>query len=100
MLLVGCNSVGGLTLSDNKGNKYTFKNESLNCGIRDSRREIDCEGSAIKKDILGNKNVVEFPKKLCVYRSGETTYTNYDYNFICRAAIDFGKVDEFKNLLR
>ena len=64
LFLVGCDSIGGLNLTDTRGNKYNFKNESVTCeNILDVM--IYCEGSAIKKDIAGQRYVVEFPRTYC-----------------------------------
>ena len=116
LFLVGCDSIGGVNLTDTKGNKYTFKNDSVNCRIDDTNKNslwrIYCEGSAIKKDISGNRYVVEFSEKECVFQGWELyegtlqrtgnkkLYTYFDRYFICSAANQLGKVDEVKSVLR
>tara|TARA_Y100001970_G_scaffold290092_1_gene422545 strand:+ start:1351 stop:1695 length:345 start_codon:yes stop_codon:yes gene_type:complete len=79
---------GGVTLTDTKGNKYKFKNESVTCtGQIDSDVSLICEGSAIKKDIAGGKSVVEFDR-MC-WNAFTRRYTSP--NFICSAANKLGK---------
>ena len=85
-LIVGCDSVGGVNLTNTKGNKYNFKNESVYCE-KEYDGWISCEGSAIKRDIAGSRYVVEFGKKLCKNTSGRI----YD-DFICSAAKKLGKL--------
>ena len=83
--LVGC---GGVNLTDTKGNKYKFKNETVTC-TEDSVGNIFCEGVAIKKDILGNRYLVDFPKEYCKY--GFSGDLNKFSSFICSAGKKFGK---------
>ena len=85
LFLVGCDSTGGVNLTDTKGNKYNFKNENVTC--ENELGYIDCEGSAIKKDIAGQKYVVEFARKYCQNPS-KTYMANY---LICSAAKELGK---------
>ena len=61
-LIVGCDSIGGTTLTDTRGNKYTFKDVSVTC---DKPFDISffCEGSAIKKDISGKNMWLNFKNK-------------------------------------
>ena len=81
-------SFGGVTLNDTKGNKYKFKSESVFCtGQIDSDVSLICEGSAIKTDIAGRREVIEFPIRVCW---GAFTKT-YNSNFICSAAKKLGK---------
>ena len=102
-LIVGCDSVGGVNLTDTKGNKYNFKNESVTCTRTEFQyngflnRSTDCEGSGIKKDIAGSRYVVEFNEKWCVTHRKESggwkLVTDYsDNNFICSAAKQLGKL--------
>ena len=88
LFLVGCDSIGGVTLNDTKGNKYKFKSESVFCtGQIDSDVSLMCEGSAIKTDIAGGREVIEFSSRVCW---GAYTKT-YKTNFICSAANKLGK---------
>ena len=86
LFLIGCDGIGGVTLTDGKGNKYTFKNQSLTCR-QNVYGSIYCEGSAIKKNIAGEKNVVEYASTLCSSRS-----YGYYGDFICLAAEELGKL--------
>ena len=43
-LIVGCDSGGGVYLTDRRGNKYTFKNESVTC-TRERTGDITCVGT-------------------------------------------------------
>ena len=72
-------------MGDTKGNKYKFKNESVTCTEADNRYGyyFICEGSAIKKDIAGGREVVEFPNTVC-YKDTRL--------FICIAGKKLGKV--------
>ena len=85
--LVGCDGMGGVTLTDTKGNKYTFKNESITC--RKLITSILCEGSAVKKNIAGQRYVVDFERTFCKNISTKKIYSEY---FICSAAKEFGKL--------
>ena len=93
-LIVGCDSVGGVNLTDTRGNKYTFKNDSVNCrSTSDAYPQTLCEGSAIKKDIAGNRYVTEFAERQCKY----TNYSNVVFesigdSLICNAAKELGKL--------
>ena len=86
-LIVGCDSIGGTTLTDTRGNKYTFKDVSVTC---DKPFDISliCEGSAIKKDISGKKYVVEFQKQICVSSTGVEKNNGH---LVCSAAKKLGK---------
>ena len=65
----------GTTVSDGRGNKYLFKENSVSC--RDDKRNLRilnsnisetftyCMGSAIKTDIAGQRYVIDFPEALC-----------------------------------
>ena len=86
MFLVGCDGIGGVTLTDRKGNKYTFKNKSLTC--TEAYQNIYCEGSAIKKDILGKRYVVDFKEEYCKNLSNGEIFSD----FICSAAKEMGKL--------
>ena len=77
----------GVTLEDTKGNKYTFKNQSLTC-LEKYQGMIHCEGSAIKKDILGKRYVVDFQSEYCkTLRDGKIFS-----DLICSAAKKMGKL--------
>ena len=86
-LIVGCDSIGGVNLTDTRGNKYKFKNESVTCE-KNSRGSIYCEGSAIKTDIAGKRYVVDFVRTYCQNPS-KTYMPNY---FVCSAAKELGKL--------
>ena len=90
-LIVGCDSIGGTTLKDGKGNKYIFKDASITCDIGDGDVSAFCEGSAIKKDILGKTYVVEYGYSLCRDIYGNETYNDEDEYLLCSAAKKLGK---------
>ena len=116
-LIVGCDSsFGSVTLKDTKGNKYTFKNESMTCQSKlyisnqkfpkkfhEKSNSINCESSAIKEDIAGLRYVVSFEKEVCLGRDGKDFSKNVeDYDrfnrsiirkakFQCMAAKKLGK---------
>ena len=85
LFLIGCDSIGGVNFTDTRGNKYNFKNESVTCK---NEGYIYCEGSAIKKDIAGQKYVVEFARTYCK-NPGSTGISD---DFICSAARQLGKL--------
>jgi len=89
LFLVGC-SAGGVTLTDTKGNKYTFKNNSVTCRITESAGTF-CEGSAIVKDIAGTRYATNFDEKLCKYYSRVSNKIEFTKDFICIAAKKLGK---------
>ena len=80
----------GVTLTDTKGNKYKFKNESVTCRIN-NLDDIYCEGSAIKKDIAGNRYAFDFREELCKYRNFSNGGFLIGDHFICDAAKELGK---------
>ena len=86
LFLVSCDGIGGFTLTDTKGNKYTFRNESVYCE-KLINGNIMCEGSAIKTDIAGKRYVVEFESEYCKSRDGKI----FNY-FLCSAAKEMGKL--------
>ena len=99
LFFIGTDSVnsfpfGGVTLTDTKGNKYTFKKESVTCREGGGQfNYIDCEGSAIKKDIAGNRYATEFSEKTCAFTNRYTKQqqlSSYNY-LICTAAQKLGK---------
>ena len=111
--LVGCDSIDGVNLTDTKGNKYTFKNESVTCTRESYRGDITCVGSAIKKDIGGSRFVTQFPKTECLnanyLRRGFLTglsmeweeierfwYGELDESILCSAANQLGKINPLK----
>ena len=89
-LIIGCDSAGGVTLSDTKGNKYTFKNESVTCSAT-SWGEVYCEGSAIKKNIAGNRYAIDFGKEMCLVETKRGIETYDEDSLLCNAAIELGK---------
>ena len=45
LFLVGCDSIGGVNLTDTRGNKYQFKDESVNCSVKSEiKPDIYCKG--------------------------------------------------------
>ena len=86
LFLIGCDSIGGVNLTDTRGNKYNFKNESVYCE-KLINGNIMCEGSAIKTDIAGKRYVVEFESEYCKSRDGKI----FNY-FLCSAAKEMGKL--------
>tara|TARA_B100000886_G_C20248098_1_gene417497 strand:+ start:310 stop:615 length:306 start_codon:yes stop_codon:yes gene_type:complete len=88
LFLVSCDGIGGVTLTDKKGNKYTFRNASVTC--EQMGNYIYCEGSAVKKNIAGQRYVVDFERKLCKYLDLNKTNTNM--YLICSAAEQQGKL--------
>ena len=88
LFLVGCDSIDGLNLTDTRGNKYNFKNENVTCEKRMS--SIYCEGSAIKKDIAGQRYVVEFPSTWCSSPKSNPNFYKKD-KLICSAAKELGE---------
>ena len=112
-LIIGCDSGGGVYLNDRRGNKYTFKNESVTCTRESYRGDITCVGSAIKKDIGGSRFVTQFPKTECLnanyLRRGFLTglsmeweeierfwYGELDESILCSAANQLGKINPLK----
>ena len=87
LFLVGCDSIDGLNLTDTRGNKYNFKNESVTC--ENNYDLIYCEGSAIKKDIAGQRYVVEFPRTFCTNLSNNSNWISDD--LICSAGKELGE---------
>ena len=110
-LIVGCDSGGGVYLTDTRGNKYTFKNESVTC-TRERTWDITCVGSAIKKDIGGSRFVTQFPKTECLdanlFKDGFLNedfrregimrfwYGELDESILCSAANQLGKINPLK----
>ena len=90
LFLVGCDSIGGVNFTDTKGNKYKFKNESVTCRIN-KYGESFCEGSAIKKDLAGNRYAYDFPEMPCTYKTSSGKLEFVDF-FICDAAKKLGKI--------
>ena len=90
LFLVGCDSIGGVKLTDTKGNKYIFKNESVTCRIN-KYGSTYCEGSAIKKDIAGKRYAYDFREEMCKYMTSSRKIETVD-NFICDAAKKLGKI--------
>ena len=90
LFLVGCDSIGGVNFTDTKGNKYTFKNESVTCRIN-KYGDTYCEGSAIKKDLAGKRYAYDFREKPCKYMTSSRKIEILDH-FICDAAKKLGKI--------
>ena len=90
--IVGCNSIGDVTLTDTKGNKYTFKNESVTCEQAGKYGGVFCEGSAIKRDIAGNRYATEFSSEVCIYMTTDGLSEEIQDDFICAAAKELGKL--------
>ena len=85
-----------VTLKDMYGNKYTFTQDSVNCGqdLGEYFKQFDdvwgaeyllgvkkCIGSAIKTDIAGNRSAEEFEERNC------STSVN---DLLCVAAVKLG----------
>ena len=120
LFFIGTDSVnsfpfGGVTLTDTRGNKYTFKNESVTCTRESYRGDITCVGSAIKKNIGGSRFVTQFPKTECLdatylergflnadflpYEWEEIErfwYGKLDESILCSAANQLGKINTLK----
>ena len=58
---------GKVKLTDNKGNKYLFKKDTVFCQEMDLVKGPSylCEGSAIKTDVAGYKRAVSFSQEFC-----------------------------------
>ena len=58
---------GKVKLTDNKGNKYLFKKDTVFCQEMDLVKGPSylCEGSAIKTDVAGYKRAVSFSSEFC-----------------------------------
>ena len=101
--LVGCDSTGGVNLTDTRGNKYTFKNESVTC-YTNIHGDIKCIGSAIKKDIGGQRFTTQFSEKVCLgyysntFANGKyvSFYTGLEKDVLCQAANQLGKISPLK----
>ena len=97
-LIVGCDSIGGVNLTDTRGNKYTFKDESVTCTRDSYTYDINCVGSAIKKDIGGSRYTTQFPKTTCLNATYlERGYLNADVYPFAWEEIErlwYGKLDE------
>ncbi len=90
-LIVGCDSIGGVNLTDTKGSKYTFKNGSVTCErIFES---IYCEGAAIKTDIAGKRYAVDFERRYC---KSAVRKKFWGGDILCDAAKELGKFVEFE----
>ena len=102
LFLVGCDSIGGVNLTDTRGNKYTFKDESVTCTHEWSG--IKCEGSAIVKNIGGSRFTTQFSKKTCLgyysntYANGKyvSFYTGLEKDVLCQGANKLGKINPLK----
>ncbi len=104
-LIIGCDSVGGVNLTDTRGNKYTFKNESVTCTADSVWGDIDCVGSAIKKDIGGSRFTTQFPETECMsyfmfsksaFGPARRYYTKLKKDVLCQAANQLGKISPLK----
>ena len=100
----------GTTVTDGRGNKYLFKENSVSC--RDNTltlRILDnyssetltyCVGSAIKTDIAGQRYVIDFPEALCKSSNPDAIMDWNSENRIrpnaltCVAAKKMGKYDK------
>ena len=94
-LLFGCSgngrvTFGRVTFEDYDGNKRTFKKENLICKTN-FRRDIYCEGSLIKKDVAGNRYVINIESTYCRNEMKDSIYPK----LICFAANKFGKLGDF-----
>tara|TARA_B100000700_G_scaffold168453_1_gene186003 strand:+ start:1153 stop:1464 length:312 start_codon:yes stop_codon:yes gene_type:complete len=87
VLISGC----GSQLRDTRGNTYLFKQNSVTC-IERVNGGIYCTGSAIKKDIRGFKQVIEFGEEKCWDPDPDPSMGGYRNHFICDAAKKLGKV--------
>ena len=110
LFLVGCDSIGGVNLTDTRGNKYQFKDESVNCSIKSEiKPDIYCEGSAIKKNIAGSKFAYSFEEENCVeykqryaksyWGKPQIPYAYYaetESTLLCQAAEQLGKITPLK----
>ena len=83
-------------VSDGRGNKYLFKENSVSC--RDDKRNLRitytyCMASAIKTDIAGQRYVIDFPEALC-WNSENRIRRNA---LTCVAARQMGKYQTLMN---
>ena len=89
LLLTGC-GFGNVEVKDRRGNKYTFKPDSVTC-FSGMFGGIYCEGSAIKKDIAGRRYVVQLSKKLCQSPYKNSTAFTEPSSIICAGARKIGE---------
>ena len=102
-LIPGC-SFGGVEIKSTNGGKYTFKKDTIQCQQRSEKGKLqlsgsqklyyylNCQGTAIEKNMLGQKSVVNFNETSCL-RLGNQNKIEWinDTSILCAAAERFGK---------
>ena len=87
LTIAGCSFLNA-QYEDGRGNKYTFKSNSVSCF--EQYNGIKCRGSAIKKNIGGQRFVVNVKSKWCV-DNDNGRISNDTYSMLCLAAQKLGK---------
>ena len=97
--IAGC-SLGNVELKSTRGNKYTFKNNSVYCFEEPiylyrfsdlyDYNSVMCEGTAIKKNIAGQRFVHDFKKVECIDMNNKE---RNQQSFVCTAAKKLGKLN-------
>ncbi len=101
-VITGC-SFGGVEIEGANGGKYTFKKDNIECQQKSEKGNLqldgsqtlyyylNCQGTAIEKNLLGQKSVVNFNDD-CLFSSNRTNKWEKigERKIVCAAAEQFG----------